>query len=200
MLSAVLQPIVDSSVVMAAMAALFDIDTAVGAQLDIVGQWVGVSRRLREPITGVYFTLGDAALGFGSGVWKNPFDPVDYLVDLPDDIYRLLLRAKVLNNHWDGTVEQAYLIWDVVFEGTDTGILIQDLGGMHMLFALTGALPNPTTLALYLGGYLNNVPSGVKVDAYMTPSVPDTPYFGFGVVNSAIAGFGTGAWGVVNHA
>lgn len=197
-LSFILQPILDTQAVEAGLYLSFDMDVAIGAQLDVVGEWVGQSRELSVPLTNVYFSLGVAGLGFGQGTWKGPFDPSTYLVSLPDDSYRLLLRAKALNNSWDGTVQQAYDIWDVIFEGTGFGLLIQDYGNMHMLFAITGPIPDAVTLALFTGGYLNNRPSGVKVDGYATPSVPDTPYFGFGAENASVAGFGVGAWATIN--
>lgn len=196
-LSAVLQPFADNIATLRTLYTKFDIDIAVGAQLDVVGEWVGQSRFLSVPLTGVYFSFDNALVGFDLGTWHGPFDPDNELIALPDEAYRTLLKAKVLNNRWDGTIPQAYEIWDVLFAGTDFGLLIQDFGNMHMLFAMTGAAPDAVTLALFTGGYLNNRPSGVKVDGYMVPSVPDTPYFGFDVENSSIAGFDTGAWGTL---
>jgi hypothetical protein len=199
MLAMVVQPIADIQALIASLPAMFDLDLAVGPQLDILGQLIGVSRILREPLVGVYFTLGGTGPGFGVGTWKGPFDPDDFLTTLPDDAYRLLLRAKVLNNKWDGTIPSAYAIWEALFEGTDFGILIQDYGNMHMAFALTGPTPDAVTLALFLGGYLNIKPAGVTIDGYITPTEPDTPYFGFGVENASISGFGVGAWGNFNN-
>lgn len=199
MLAMLLQPLCDIQALIQGMAALFDLDVAVGDQLDKVGEWIGISRVLREPIVGVYFTLGGIGPGFGDGIWKGPFDAVDFLTDLPDDAYRLLLRAKVLNNKWDGTIPSAYAIWNTLFQGTDFGILIQDYGNMHMVFALTGPTPDAVTLALFLGGYLNVKPAGVTIDGYVTPTVPNTPYFGFGVENASISGFGVGAFGNFNN-
>ena len=69
---------------------------------------------------------------------------------------------------------------------------------MHMGYALTGTTPDPTTLGLYLAGYFAPKPAGVHVDYLMTPSVAATPYFGFDAQNANIAGFDTGAWGVLN--
>lgn len=198
-LSFVLQPIVDTLAQMRTFTAKFDIDVAVGVQLDIVGQWVGQSRELQTALTGVYFAFDALGVGFDEGAWKGPFDPTTGLFILPDPSYRLLLKAKVLNNKWNGTIPQAYEIWDALFEGTGFGLLIQDFGNMHMLYALTGPVPDAVTLALFTGGYLNNRPAGVQVDAYMMPSVDDTPYFGFDVENDSIAGFDVGAWGILNR-
>lgn len=196
MVETLVKPLTDDMAVVWSLIEKYDLDTAVGEQLDVVGRWVGASRTLNAPLEGVYFTLDQAGLGFDEGTWKGPFDPDSYLIELPDDAFRLLIRAKIKNNSWDGNIPQAYEDWDELFAGTDYGILIQDLGNMHMLFALTGPTPDAVTLALFKSGQLNIKPAGVHIDAYMTPSEPDTPYFGFDVQNDSIAGFDTGAWGL----
>src|ERR1039458_1627914 len=114
-LTAVLQPLADVQVRLAGMPGIFDLDVAVGDQEDKTGQWVGISRELQEPLTGVYFSLDTVGLGFDQGTWKGPFDPSTYLTALPDDAYRLLLRAKILNNKWDGTIPGAYAAWAELF-------------------------------------------------------------------------------------
>lgn len=197
MLTALLTPFVETQELLAHLSLDFDVDTAVGSQLDVVGMWVGVSRVISTPLTGVYFSFDTAGVGLDQGTWFNEFDPVDGLTVLPDDAYRTLLRARIANNQWDGTIPGAYEVWDSAFSGTGVGILIQDYGNMHMLFALTGPVPDALTLSLFTGGYLNVKPAGVQIDDYATPSVPDVPYFGFDVENDAIAGFDVGAWAVL---
>ncbi|MGC7970039.1 DUF2612 domain-containing protein, partial [Salmonella enterica] len=68
----------------------FDLDQAIGVQLDAVGEWVGISRNITVPLAGVYFSFDIAGLGFDQGVWKGPFDPDTGLTTLDDDTYRLL--------------------------------------------------------------------------------------------------------------
>ena len=77
------------------MPAAFDLDLAIGAQLDAVGRWVGLDRKVRTPISNVYFSHDIDGLGFDQGVWQGPFDPDSGLTELDDDTYRLLLRAKI---------------------------------------------------------------------------------------------------------
>lgn len=195
MVQNVIQPLADTVYQIRLLAGLFDVDTAVGNQLDILGQWIGVSRNISVPLTGVYFSLDTVGLGFNQGTWFSSFNPVTGLTVLPDDAYRVLLRARIANNSWDGSIPGAYRVWDAVFTGTGIGLLIQDLGNDHMVMALTGGIPDATTLALFRGGYLNIRPAGVQIDAYLTPTVPSVPFFGFDVQNSSISGFDTGAWG-----
>ena len=156
---------------------LFDLDTAKGEQLDVVGEWVGLGRYVGTALTGVYFPLDDAALGFDAGVWKGPFDPASGLTRLDDDSYRLALRAKIGANHWDGTVESLQVILDKVFHGYDAVVFSGDHQDMSMSFFMVGPLPPPVIAALLTGGYLSIKPSGVLVRGYFKPSVSDTPLF-----------------------
>lgn len=198
MITAVMQPFADIVANVNLFVALYDIDTAVGEQLDALGDWIGVTRDISVALPNVYFTFDDELLGFDLGTWRGPGDPIGGLVRLPDDEYRTLLRARIANNAWNGSIDDAYTVWNTAFAGTGIGILIQDLGNMHMLLALTGPTPNAVELALLTGGYLNLKPAGVMVDSYVTPSVPDTPFFGFDAQNDSVSGFDTGAWGTLN--
>lgn len=190
------QPYVDAQAALAGLVGDFDLDTAVGVQLDAIGLWVGRSRYLTVPLTGVYFSWDTDGLGWGEGTWKGPFDPTTGLTALPDDAYRTLLRATIAANQWDGTIPQAYAIWETLFAPTGSTILIQDNGDMTMLFGLIGGTASAVTIALLTGGYLALRPAGVEVSGYLVPSVPDTPIFGWGVDNSSIGGWGHGSWAV----
>ncbi len=172
----------------------FDIDSAVGVQLDIIGQWVGRSRRIDTPLVGVYFSWDDTvSSGFDSGIWKGPYDPDSGLVDLPDDAYRLLLKAKVAANNWDGTIPQAYEIWTTAF-GTDTYLLIQDNQNMTMTVGIAGFPLSVVEKALLINGYIPLKPEGVRIDYYaITPEAG--PLFMFDVEPSAgAAGWDAGQW------
>ena len=96
----------------------FDLDNAVGVQLDAVGLWVGISRKVNTPLAGVYFSFDTAGLGFDQGVWQGPFDPTTGVTSLDDDTYRLLLRAKIGANHWDGTLGTSAAILNAIFGGS----------------------------------------------------------------------------------
>lgn len=197
-LAALIQGQADNIALLQNMYASFDLDVAVGVQEDVLGQWIGVSRYIEVPLTGVYFSFDTLGLGFDQGTWWNPDEPLDALTTLPDDAYRTLLKARVVANQWNGSIPNAYEAWDTLFAGTGTSILIQDNDNMSMTYALTGPIPDALTLALFEGGYLNLKPAGVRIDDFVTPSVPDTPYFGFDVENLSIAGFDVGAWGTLS--
>lgn len=195
LLAMLVQPIADIIALMQSMPAAFDLDEAIGAQLDIIGLWVGVTRNVTVPLANVYFSLDSLTLGLDQGTLQGPFDPTTGLVSLPDDIYRTLLRARIASNHWDGTIPGAYNAWNTLFAGTGFGILIQDGGNMSIVYALTGPVPDAVTLALFTGGDLALKPSTVRISNFITPSVPNAPYFGIGLENSAIAGLDNGTFG-----
>ncbi len=122
-LGALVQPLVDQMNVLQSMPGKFDLDNAVGVQLDDVGLWVGVSRKIRTPLTGIYFSFDVAGLGFDQGIWKGPFDPDTGLTVLDDDTYRLVIRAKIGANHWDGTLASSAAILNSIF-GNPSGDLV----------------------------------------------------------------------------
>lgn len=195
MLEVVLGPMVGALNASAQLPADFDLDGAIGAQLDVVGLWVGISRRVNTPLVGVYFSLDSAGVGFDQGVWKGPFDPDSGVVELDDESYRILIRAKIGANRWDGTLSGSKAILDLVFSGS-TFVFLQDNQDMSMTIGVSGEQPSAISLALLTGGYISIKPEGVRVDYYIVTSV-DGPLFGFDVSNEYISGFDQGSWGTV---
>jgi hypothetical protein len=194
MLAATLQPLADIIAVLESIPGAYDLDAAVGSQLDTDGEWIGISRNISTPLSGVFFSWDVTGLGWDQGSW-TPGINIDELVSLPDAQYRTLLYAKIAANHWNGSIPGAYAVWNTIFAGTGYGVLIQDLQGMHMAMALTGPIPDAVTLALFTGGYFQLKPAGVHIDKFYTPAKPNVPYFGFDVENDNIAGWGVGYWG-----
>ena len=170
----------------------FDLDEAVGAQLDVVGEWIGRSRRIDTPLTGVYFTWDNvASTGWDAGVWQGEFDPDSGLTSLPDDEYRLLLRAKVAANQWGGSIPGAYEVWTTVFP--NSLIIIQDNQDMSMTVGIAGEQLSTVTQSLLTGGYIPLKPEGVRVNYYAT-SVDSGPLFAWDSESAALAGWDTGSW------
>jgi hypothetical protein len=115
----------------------FDLDNAIGVQLDTLGDIIGRKRTLTfQPLNG--------------------FSPV-----LDDDTYRLVLKAKVAMNNWDGTIEQMYEIWDNIF--TDIGLELQDNQDMSFNAYITGYV-NEIRQDLIQHGYIVPKPETVKVN------------------------------------
>ncbi|EKZ5286469.1 DUF2612 domain-containing protein [Klebsiella aerogenes] len=111
---------------LSATVSAFDIDTAVGKQLDILGEWIGRKRRVSTPISGVYFSWDTEKLGWDQGVWQGPFDPDDGFLNLSDEVYRLVLKVKIAINHWNGQNDTLPDILDSALAGSGLRIAIVD--------------------------------------------------------------------------
>jgi hypothetical protein len=111
-----------------------DLDSAVGAQLDLLGTIPNASR----------------TVGF------QPSDNVSPVLD--DDTYRIYIKAKIARNQWDGTIDSLYGIWKQLFpSGT---IVIEDNQNMTATIVLTGAFTS-ILQDLIVNGYIIPRPEGV---------------------------------------
>lgn len=178
--------------VLSTMVPAFDLDDSVGSQLDDIGKWVGVSRNINTPLSGIYFTWGGAAsVGWSSGIWQGAFSPTSGITSLPDDVYRTLIRAKIAANRWPGTIPSAYDIWAEVFPNSI--IIIQDNQDMSMIIGVVGTPLDILTQSLLTGGYIPLKPEGVRIAYYAVP-VDSNPIFAWGTEGDGVAGWGEGSW------
>ena len=162
-----------------------------GFLLDYIGQWVGISRTLKVPLSDVFITWdGTDALGWDSGIWVDDLNPGG-VVTLPDGVYKNLLRAKIAANSWDGTTEGAYAIWSNVF--TNQNLLIQDFGDMSIAIILVGSRVDSLTLALLANGYIPLKPETVHVNYYAVP-VDDNKVMGWDVQSTYLDGWDQSSW------
>lgn len=130
------------------MTAFFDIDSAVGAQLDILGQIIGQVRQVN-------------------------FQPTDGSSPILDDTnYRVLLKAKIVKNQWKGQIEGLSAIWKVLFPDGD--IIITDNQDMTMNVIIAGNT-SLTTRDLVRNGYIVPKPEGVGIN-YFFSEVPIFAY------------------------
>lgn len=129
----------------------FDIDNAIGAQLDTLGTIVGRSRALNFQPTG------------GAS-------PV-----LDDNNYKLALKAKIAQNQWDGTIPQVYDIWNSLFP--DVSLIVIDNQNMTMSALVDGQLDTIAT-ELVAAGYIIPKPAGVTLTIIDVNTVSSTPYVG----------------------
>lgn len=196
LVAAAVRPFVEVQELLASMPATFDVDLAVGVQLDAVGLWVGIGRILSLPMTGVYFSWGEEGIGWEEGVWRGPFDPLTGLTTLHDDAYRRLIKAKIAANHWDGSIPGAYAVWEAAFGDTGGIIIIQDNQDMSMAVGIAGMRPDAVTQALLLGNYIPLKPEGVRIQWYAV--TPDGgPLFAWDSETESLAGWETGRWAAI---
>lgn len=171
----------------------FDLDTAVGKQLDAVGVRVGRTRHLHTPLTDVYFSWNTAGVGWNEGFWKGMYDPESGMISLPDEVYRLLLKAKVAANRWDGTTPGAYEAWEIAFSDLGSIIIIQDNQDMSMVVGVAGLPLTPVFEQLLLQHYVPLKPEGVRIKWYAV--TPDGgPLFAWNCDSPALAGWNDGRW------
>lgn len=120
------RPLIDVSAATGGMLAAFDIDTAVGEQLDILGEWIGRRRSVAAPITGIFLEFDKERVGWDQGIWLGPYDSTDGMVNLSDEVYRIVLKAKIGINAWNGQNESLQGILETALEGTGIQMMILD--------------------------------------------------------------------------
>ena len=196
------RPLIDITGATRGLVSAFDIDTAVGVQLDTLGLWIGRSRIVSQPISGVYFSWDTDGLGYDQGVWQGPYDPGEGYTTLSDETYRIILKAKIAINNWDGRNDSLPPILDAVTAGSGLRMQIVDNQDMTIsvwVFPETDVSNASLELiAAIKQGYLTVKAAGVWAGDIQTPSVltplVGSKFFGFDMDNEYIAGFDDGAW------
>lgn len=97
----------------------FVLDSAVGAQLDILGLWIGQSRKIDNILVIGFFGFSEVSTGlpdglqetFGEvnnsavgGIWFSLGQADSGSTILNDQAYLTILKARIVKNQWDGTV------------------------------------------------------------------------------------------------
>jgi hypothetical protein len=169
-LSALIQPLIDIGNCADSMYRHFDIDNAVGVQQDILGAILGVPRKL-------------------------PYQPQSGAsAILTDDDYRILLKAKIIQNHWDGRITSIETLWRNLF--TDSFIIIVDNQNMTMSVALVGTFSDIVE-EMIMNGLIVPCPEGVKLNLGIDegPVIINPPVFGYDESDSVVDGYNIGYWG-----
>ena len=196
------RPLSDTAGAMNSLITAFDIDEAVGVQLDILGEWIGRQRTVTIPIAGVYFSLDTVGLGWDQGIWQGLYDPDSGYTSLSDETYRIILKAKIAINQWDGTNDALKGILDTALKGS--GLTMQIVDGQDMTISMW-VFPekdiNQVSLELIAAirqGYLTVKAAGVYAGSIDIPSIytptEGSKFFGFDMDNDFISGFDNGSW------
>ena len=114
----------------------FDLATATGSQLDVIGNRVGAPRRVDIPGSSFY----------------------GYVLD--DESYRAFIYSRIFRNHWDGTAETFQGIWDHTL-GNIVDARFYDNQDMSVTITLRGTVP-PVIMAMLLAGDFIPKPAAVK--------------------------------------
>ncbi|WP_313506810.1 DUF2612 domain-containing protein [Kosakonia sacchari] len=196
------RPLTDVSTALNGLITAFDIDVAIGVQLDILGEWIGRSRIVSVPISGIYFSFDTDGLGWDQGVWQGPYDPDTGYTALSDETYRVILKAKIAINNWDGTNDSLPLILDTALAGSGLRMQIVDNQDMTISIWVFPEIDisqvSLELIAAIKQGYLTVKAAGVwggsiEIPAVETPSEGNR-FFGFDLDNKYIAGFDEGSW------
>ena len=114
-----LDPVQSAQDLLNALPAQYDIDHAVGIQLDRIGDILGRPRRL-------------------------PFQPSEGVSPIMDDNnYRLVLKATIISEHFDGTIPNLYNLFQTVLGDTGLYFIIidnQDMTVSIIIFGRTTSL------------------------------------------------------------
>lgn len=129
----------------------YDIDEAVGTQLDTLGETVGRKRQLDfQPL--------------------NDSSPI-----MDDETYRLVIKTKIAMNMWDGLLESMYYIWDNIFE--DINLEIEDKQDMTIDVYIVGFV-NQIRQCLIQEGMIVPKPEGVTINYHTKSYIKDDIYVG----------------------
>lgn len=194
--SAALQPVVDDINLLADLPRRYDLDVARGVQLDAVGLWAGVGRVIKVPIANVYFAWDTPNVGWDFGKWRGAADGTSLAVTLNDATYRLLIRARIAANHWDGTLAGAADAYGYIFADPNTHVFIQDNQDHTFSLNISGRPLDQLQMAMLTGGYLPLRPAGVTLKSVTTVSIGGSPLFGWDDNTALVSGWDGGAWGV----
>lgn len=178
-----------------ALPSLFDVDVAIGQQLDYTAQWIGETRNISPGIASAYFSWGVDGLGWGQGYWADAQTISATVTVLPDDVFRKLLYAKISLNYWQGSITQIYQTFDKIFPPSQgASVLVADNQDMTMTIDIIGPT-NPLLNALINDGYFNIRPTGVEL--YI--SIVSSAVFSWGPETTYEKGWGTGIWAPLHN-
>ncbi len=151
----------------------YRLSTAVGAQLDILGKYIGLSRNIGIATSPPYFEFYSATTGAGdgigfrdgtnpatndTGVWYSADNNTYQTVALPDSTYRIMLQFKVILNSMDGTLASIVSLLNLFFPGQ---VYVTDNQNMTLTYNVSVNLPISSAL---LQAYLPK-PMGVGISA-----------------------------------
>lgn len=188
------------------------IDTATGAQLDIVGEIVGQPRELIDTALLTYFaylgypnakSFGDLDNPSVGGPYRGVNDPLAGNTLLSDEQYRLFIKAKIIKNNTNVTPNQLLEFIEFVF-GSSSNQLIEEGDASYTLLIgkeLSDFERVLLTYVSYSSGYPSRFvpkPIGVRVNygtyvangAFAFQGVPGAK--GYGDLNNGTFGYGVG--------
>lgn len=172
----------------------FEIDTAVGSQLDTIGKYVGFARRVIVPAVKDFHVFADydtplaAVTGFTdydgtkniTSTWYRYTTALESFADLDDEDYRFLLKLKIVLNSSDNTM---FSISQMLYAAFGTALACYDQLDMSVSYAVSNEAKKLGTLALSQNALPK--PMGVKLHEMWLAHTP-TAIWGLYDVNDDI--------------
>lgn len=165
----------------------YDLETAIGVQLDVLGKYIGTDRFFTSSgeLIGDFFSMTSyATLGSDTDVGMTDFANYDTDIGgfakysnlstsdiLDDDDYRLILKLKIVQNNSDhshGSIDNG------LFNFFGEGLVMSANNNMTMIYFVSGA-NLPIALIAFAKGVLPR-PMGVKLNGLIQR---DTKIFGY---------------------
>lgn len=169
-LSVLLTPLIDAIKLNEDVKKAFDLNTAIGAQLNIIGKWLEQPRQV-------------------------DFQPTDGSSSvLNDNYYRTVLKAKVVKNQWKGTISNFYSFWNVLFKGQPLQIYLVDNQDMEPVAIIWSSSVDQMMQDLIANNYIVPKPAGLGLTVRRIDS--DTTFGFFGTEST---GFDTGTFWTPNN-
>jgi len=100
----------------------FNVDIATGAWLDMIGRIIGQPRVAYDGSNQNYFAMDspDPTLsGFGVGKFWDGVTLSTGQIIVDDILYRQLIKARIVNNRANSTIDDVLLVIDLVLNRTD---------------------------------------------------------------------------------
>lgn len=149
----------------------FGVDTAVGAQLDILGKYVGVPRNIGDPTPRPYYSFSDSNGTIRPNGFQNSTNPAQNAAAiwysslflgaentaLTDDAYLVILKLKIILNANDGTLASIQQFLHDFLPGV---VALTDNKDMTLTYTLSNKTPVPPNV---LKAYLPK-PMGVGIN------------------------------------
>lgn len=188
----------------------FEVDSASTDQLDILGRIVGVSRQLSfEPTAAA---IGEVICPAPAEIASGEVYPIIYtpgpdkisatpfLTGFPpaemndgnlldDDVFRLMIKARIIQNAWKGTIGELYTLWEAVM-GRDKKLVIEDLQDMSYNIILQGDYTQ-LEQELIIHAYVIPKPEGVRINMLTFVSTDGLPLFSYDYNTMRYSGYGS---------
>lgn len=144
----------------------YDIDTAQGAVLDVIGRIVVVPRNFigTIPLSPGLFALTDGDEFGDEGAMFSALS-IDQDEQLSDELYRLVIRSKIVKNNGDATIENILFGMNFLLPGAQF-LRVTDGEDMSFSIEFYGAITDLQRYALLNAGLVPK-PQGVRFNGFL---------------------------------